>query len=130
MPLIDHPTLKNRKIPDENGGWYWLSLQKGAWEPVEVQPANESGWPQGINLHSHWVDAADINGEWGPQITKEDAEKLAAIKDLLEKIDLDAKDDKLQEELQKQGRYTEQYHLLARASIREKIINQIKAIVS
>lgn len=69
MPLIDHPTLKNKKIPDRSGGWYWLQRKDQSWEPILVQCANDSGWSQGVTINTHWVDAADMDGKWGPQIS-------------------------------------------------------------
>lgn len=87
MPLIDHPTLKNKKIPDKNGGWYWLKICGDSWRPVEVQPANGNGWSQGIYLASHWFPAEEIHGDWGPQITMAADEKLEAIKMALQKHD-------------------------------------------
>lgn len=69
MPLIDHPKIKNKKIPDEKGGWYWLRLGTDPWKPIEVYPADNSGWPQGIHMDTRWVNAEDVNGEWGPQIS-------------------------------------------------------------
>ncbi len=84
MPLIDHPTLRDKKIPDEKGGWYWLKFHYAS-TPVFVEAATESGRPQGIRINSCWVDAANVDGEWGPQITRDADEKLAAIKAALQK---------------------------------------------
>lgn len=104
MPLIDHPTLRNKKIPDENGGWYWLRIRGDSWRPVEVQPANGSGWSQGIYLASHWFPAEEIHGDWGPQITMATDEKLAAIKMALQKYDQDFA--KLESEIKERGMRT------------------------
>lgn len=101
MPLIDHPTLKNKKIPDKNGGWYWLRIRGDSWKPVEVQPANGSGWAQGIYIASHWFSAEDIQGDWGPQINMDADEKLAAIKMALQKRDQDFA--KLESEIKERG---------------------------
>ena len=64
MALVE---IGSRKVPDDNGGWYWVKWANGPWEPAEVEPAKDGETPK-ISRSGVAIAVTHPYLRWGHQI--------------------------------------------------------------